>query len=144
VTTSVWMHQFVYVQCNRLTHLYYYRQYCNFCCVFSDMVFEVLKWEMITTCCNNNNDCIYIAILKATFNRKPFILSADITVPAMPHRPLPFPPCWRLNKCEWITYSRLSCVKKWRRRHLNQRPTDSETDMLTTQPPRLTTVILFQ
>jgi len=34
-----------------------------------------------------NNNCIYIAILKATFWRKPLILSADITVPAMPHRP---------------------------------------------------------
>jgi len=30
---------------------------------------------------------IMIVILKATFNRKPLILSADITVPAMPHRP---------------------------------------------------------
>jgi len=30
---------------------------------------------------------ITIAILKATVNRKPLILSADITVPAMPHRP---------------------------------------------------------
>jgi len=28
---------------------------------------------------NNDDDCIYTAILKATFNRKPFILSADTT-----------------------------------------------------------------
>jgi len=33
----------------------------------------------------NNNDCICIAILKATLSRKPLYLSADITVPAMPH-----------------------------------------------------------
>jgi len=38
---------------------------------------------------NNKNykECILIAILKAVFSGKPLILSAEITVPAMPHRP---------------------------------------------------------
>jgi len=33
-----------------------------------------------------SNDCIYIAILKTTFNIKSLILSAYITVPALPPR----------------------------------------------------------
>jgi len=48
---------------------------------------EIIKIQWDDAYNNNNDDCIYKAIQKATFNRKPLILSADITVPAMPHRP---------------------------------------------------------
>jgi len=37
---------------------------------------SLVNWTML----KSNNDCIYITILKATFNRKPLILSSDITV----------------------------------------------------------------
>jgi len=72
-------------------------------------------------------NCIYIAILKFKFHRKPLILFADITVPAIPDRPFKIPPCCRLNKCERITYSRLFSVEKRRRRDLNLQTTDPET-----------------
>jgi len=46
-----------------------------------------------------------------------------------------------LNKCEWITFSRLPRVEKCHRWELNLRPTDPEADTLTTQPPRPTIYI---
>jgi len=57
-------------------HSYNSSQLYN-CCNYSSPVFFL----------QINSYCIRIAILKATFRWKPLILSAYITIPAIPHRP---------------------------------------------------------
>jgi len=67
---------------------------CTFCKVQYNMRDEATQCDIIYV---NLMFYLYIAILKAKVARKPFILTADIT---MPHRPFYVALCWRQYRFE--------------------------------------------